>query len=205
MTSLKSYLKQQFSKKWVTIVSGLPRSGTSMMMSALQAGGMPLLVDGIRRADANNPKGYYEFERVKKLPTGDTGWLRQARGKAVKVISALLTYLPEKYAYRVIFLERNMAEILASQERMLKRNGKDREETPDDMIMQAHYAQHLDEVKSFLSQSSHLKTCFASYNEILRQPREVFAAIADFLDDRVDVDAMVQMIDPTLYRERHRS
>jgi hypothetical protein len=205
MTSLKSYLKRQFSKQWVTIVSGLPRSGTSMMMSALKAGGMPLLVDGVREADANNPKGYYEFERVKKMPSGDIAWVRQARGKAVKVISALLSYLPEQYAYRVIFMEREMAEILASQERMLKRNGKESEDTLDDAILQAHYAEHLAEVKSLLSRATHLRTCFASYNQILRQPRLVFGEIADFLDSRVDVDSMVGMIDPELYRERHRS
>ena len=96
-----------------------------MMMSALQAGGMPLVVDEIRQADDNNPKGYYEFERVKKLPKGDTVWLAESPGKAVKIISALLEYLPKEYAYRIIFMERDLGEILASQQRMMVRSGKD--------------------------------------------------------------------------------
>ena len=98
MTSIRSFIKKLLkSEGKITIVSGLPRSGTSMMMSALEAGGLPLLTDGLRQADLNNPKGYFEYEPVKKLPKGQTGWLLSADGKAVKVISALLTYLPEDF------------------------------------------------------------------------------------------------------------
>jgi len=96
-------LRKQGEPGFITIVSGLPRSGTSMMMKMLEAGGIAPYTDNIRSADDDNPKGYYEFERVKKLPDGDTEWLRSAEGKAVKVISALLEHLPSDYTYRVLY------------------------------------------------------------------------------------------------------
>ncbi len=106
----------------ITIVSGLPRSGTSMMMSMLEAGGIGSVVDGIRKADDDNPKGYFEFERVKQLKK-DSSWLVEATGKVVKVISQLLRDLPPSYQYKVIFVRRNINEILASQTQMLIRRG----------------------------------------------------------------------------------
>ncbi|HYH50718.1 MAG TPA: sulfotransferase family protein, partial [Acidimicrobiia bacterium] len=106
----------------IGIVSGLPRCGTSMMMAMLAAGGLPLLVDNVREADEDNPRGYYEFEAVKHMKE-DTSWLADAGGKVVKMVSALLTDLPGGHPYRVVFMERNMAEILASQRTMLSRQG----------------------------------------------------------------------------------
>jgi hypothetical protein len=174
-----------------------------MMMSALQAGGMTLLVDGIRTADDNNPRGYFEYERVKKLPAGDTDWLDQAEGKAVKIISALLQYLPEKHSYRVIFMEREMDEILASQERMLARNGKIISDTAmDDGELMASYQRHLKEVQVFLGESTSIKSLTVSYNDILRQPLATFTRVADFLDGQVDPRAMARVVDPDLYREK---
>jgi hypothetical protein len=108
----------------ITVVSGLPRSGTSMMMQMLEAGGMQLLTDGVRQADEQNPKGYYELEAVKGLDKGeDTPWLADARGKAVKIISFLLTWLPDTYDYGVIFMERNLDEVVMSQNAMLRHRG----------------------------------------------------------------------------------
>src|ERR1700730_12387191 len=99
----------------IVVVSGTPRSGTSMAMKMLDAGGMPTLTDGIRAADESNPKGYYEFERVKELDkNGDIAWLSDARGNAVKIISFLLTFLPESFDYQVIFMDRDLDEVLAS-------------------------------------------------------------------------------------------
>jgi len=109
--------------KAIIIVSGLPRSGTSMMMKMLEAAGLEILTDHLRAADDNNPKGYYEFERVKQLKAGDFDWLPQARGKVVKIISALLEYLPNQYEYKIIFMRRNMDEVLSSQRQMLMRDG----------------------------------------------------------------------------------
>ena len=115
----------------IVVVSGLPRSGTSMMMRMLEAGGLPPLTDGLRAPNDDNPLGYYEFERVKKLPEGDVGWLPEAQGHAVKIIAALLPHLPDSATYRVLFMRRAMSEILASQRRMLIRRGEDADAVDD--------------------------------------------------------------------------
>src|SRR3954449_579427 len=115
MGSLKDVIRRLRNQKPIVVVSGLPRSGTSMAMKMLEAGGVPILSDGIRTADVSNPKGYYELERVKELDKGgDTAWPAEARGKAVKIISFLLTWLPETYDYQVIFMQRDLQEAIAS-------------------------------------------------------------------------------------------
>jgi len=203
MTSIRSFIQKLVgSKKSITIVSGLPRSGTSMMMSALKAGGMLLLTDEVREADPNNPKGYYEFERVKKLPKGDVAWLEIARGKAVKVISALLEYLPPDYHYQIVFMERNIHEILASQRRMLVRTGKEQQHPVADETIQQSYENHLSEVKSWMANKDWIDTLFISYNQILQRPLDEFNRVAEFLEDRVDPCAMAQVVEPSLYREK---
>lgn len=203
MTSIRAFIKKIIGNhSFITVVSGFPRSGTSMMMSALQAGGMPLLIDRIRGADANNPKGYYEFERVKQLPKGDIRWLKDARGKAIKIISALLTFLPPDYNYRVIFMERDLDEIMASQQRMLARSGKPPQSEQDTQTIRATSQQHLDEIQSWLTAKEWIQTHTVSYNDILRFPEEQFAEVAAFLDDRVDPESMASVVDPVLYREK---
>ena len=172
-----------------------------MMMSALDAGGMPLLTDTLRQADESNPKGYFEYAPVKKMGQGVTDWVDSARGKAVKVISALLSHLPKRYGYKVIFMEREINEILASQRHMLERSGKlDENPIPDAELAQS-YHDHLAEVKSWLSQQDWIQTLYVSYNEVLRQPVIVFEQVADFLDGRVDPRKMASVVDPALYRE----
>ena len=203
MTSIKSALKRIFREsRFITVVSGLPRSGTSMMMSALKAGGMPLLVDGIREADKNNPKGYYEFEPVKKLPAGKVDWLGSAKGRAVKIISALLKYLPEGHQYRLIFMERDIEEILASQKRMLGRSGVVEEKPISDEDMRKSYQAHIKQVKSYLAERDWLQVSYVSYNQVLQDPEGEFQRIAKFLDNVVDPITMTNVVDPDLYRER---
>ena len=109
--------------KTVIIVSGLPRSGTSMMMKMLEAGGLKILTDNLREADANNPKGYYEFERVKQMKDGNLAWLPDAVGKVVKIVTGLIIYLPSDYKYKIIFMKRDLNEVLSSQKKMLGRLG----------------------------------------------------------------------------------
>src|SRR4030067_886296 len=121
--SLFTSRKSSKTSEFITVVSGLPRSGTSMMMQILHAGGMEILTDQQRTAD-DNPKGYYELERVKKMKEGDVTWVRESGGKVIKVISALLEYLPRDLSYKVIFMHRKMDEILASQKQMLARRGE---------------------------------------------------------------------------------
>jgi hypothetical protein len=172
----------------ITIVSGLPRSGTSMMMKMLAAGGIEPLTDNIRTADDDNPKGYFELERVKQLET-DKAWLPEARGKVVKLISALLKHLPAGYEYRVIFMRRRMPEILASQRQMLIRRGEPADSVPDDK-MAAMFERHLAQVENWLSSQPNIRTIYVSYNETLADPGEQIARISDFLGGGLNLEAM---------------
>ena len=196
-------LRHLFKKpsKDIIVVSGLPRSGTSMMMKMLASAGLEILTDNLRNADANNPKGYYEFERVKQLKAGDFDWLSGAQGKVVKIISALLEYLPNQYQYKVIFMRRDMVEILASQRQMLIRDGK-----PDDHVSDAKmaelYENHLKRVETWLAQQPNVNTLYFSYNQALRNPEPDLTRINQFLGGQLDIKLMLQVVDPNLYRER---
>lgn len=186
----------------VTVVSGLPRSGTSLMMKMLAAGGLPILTDHQRPADEDNPHGYYEFERVKQLERGDMGWLAGARGKAVKVISALLPHLPPTYSYQVIFMEREIDEVLASQRKMLARLQPDTIDDTPDGEMATLLAHHLDFTRAWLGQQTHLSTLYVSYHRVMQESQVEADRIVRFLDRPLDARAMVHAIDPTLYRNR---
>lgn len=188
-------------KKAITIVSGLPRSGTSMMMKMLEAGGVPPLTDAIRTADDDNPKGYYEFERVKKMDKGDVAWLPEAKGKVVKVISALLKHLPTEYEYRVIFQQRHMSEILASQRKMLARRGENADKM-DDGQMAALFAKHLRSVEAWLAEQPNFSTLYVHYSEVLAEPLPHAEKINAFLGGGLNVAAMATVVDPDLYRNR---
>lgn len=198
------FLRKLFSARpqpVITVVSGLPRSGTSMMMKVLDAGGIPPVQDGIRAADEDNPQGYYEFERVKRLDKGDTAWLAEAQGKAVKVISALLKHLPPTYTYRVIFVRRNMAEVLASQRKMLIHRGEDPGQV-DDVQMSRLFARHLAEVEAWLAQQHNMRVLYVQYAEALANPQGCAAQINTFCGGSLNERAMALAIDPQLYRNR---
>lgn len=185
----------------VIVVSGLPRSGTSMMMKALEAGGITMLTDNLRQADVDNPKGYYEFERVKQLPQGDTAWLAEARGKGVKVIAALLEHLPPGYPYRVLFMQRALPEILASQKKMLARRGEDPDKVNDEEMARL-FTQHVNKVKAWLAAQPHMAVLDVDYNQMLAAPRPHLVVVNQFLDNILDVDRMVAVVDQDLYRNR---
>jgi LPS sulfotransferase NodH len=185
----------------VTVVSGLPRSGTSMMMKLLEAGGLPPVTDNIRTADEDNPKGYYEFERVKQLPKGDVAWLADAQGKVVKVIAALLPHLPGGYQYRVIFMQRAMPEVLASQRQMLIRRGEDPDKIPDDMIAKL-FEKHLKQVNDWVSQQPNVERLDVNYNEMLKNPQPFIEQVNDFLGNQLDAAKMASVVDPSLHRQR---
>jgi hypothetical protein len=191
--------------KPVIVVSGLPRSGTSMMMNMLAAGGIPILDDQQRTADADNPNGYFEWERVKKLPQGDLGWLKDAQGKAVKVISALLEHLPEGYTYKVIFMQRALPEILASQREMLTHNGVDPQKS-DETALKMEYENHLQRIETWLKQQDNFSTFYIRYNAMIEDPTPVLQKLKIFLEKGgdlvVDEKAMRQAVDPALYRQR---
>lgn len=184
----------------VIIVSGLPRSGTSMMMKALEAGGVEALTDHIRKADEDNPKGYYEFERVKKTKE-DPSWLPLANGKVVKMVYRLLYDLPQNYIYRVIFMIRDMQEILTSQKKMLQRSGKSQQPISDEQ-MAALFAAELDQCRRWLARQPNFTVLYVEYKDMIFQPEREACRIDDFLGAGLDVDAMAASVDPNLYRNR---
>jgi hypothetical protein len=185
---------------FVTIVSGLPRSGTSMMMQMIEAGGIPVLTDHQRTRDEDNPKGYYEFEPVKKTKE-DSSWVPGARGKVVKVIYSLIYDLPLDYEYRVIFMERNIYEVIASQTRMLQRSGKTGANLSDEKLAELFKGQ--------LSKFNHWvrnNRCFTmlpvNYSAIVEAPQRLAEEINTFLGGGLDTGAMVRAVDPSLYRNK---
>ena len=189
-------------RQTITIVSGLPRSGTSMMMKMLEAGGLEPLTDNLRAADEDNLIGYFEFERVKQIEH-DKAWLEDARGRAVKLISALLKHLPPTHNYKVIFMRRAMPEILASQRQMLIRRGEPADAVPDDK-MAALFDKHMAQVESWLAAQSNIETIYVSYNEVMKDARPHAERINDFLGGSLNVDAMTDVADTKLYRQRKR-
>ena len=186
--------------KPVIIVSGLPRSGTSMMMKMLESGGLRILSDNRRKPDEDNPRGYYEYEKVKDLKK-DSTCIYEMEGKVVKVISMLLYYLPPGMDYRIIFMQRNMREILDSQGRMLERLGKPRKKSDDDHLEKG-FEEHLNKITDWLADQENMDCMFINYNKIFDDPLLFCARIQDFVGEGLDIKAMSGAIDPSLYRNR---
>jgi Sulfotransferase domain len=185
----------------ILIVSGLPRSGTSLMMQMLENGGMEVVTDRIRSADTDNPRGYYEFEQVKTIQR-DASWLPAMRGKAFKMVSQLLYDLPASETYRILFMERDLEETLLSQEKMLTRLG--RTAAPREQMKQA-YALHLERLHEWLSLQGNLAVLRIRYNNLVERPREQAERVAEFIGGKLDVEAMVKTVDLSLYRNRKTS
>jgi len=183
----------------ITVVSGLPRSGTSLVMQMLAAGGHAILSDNLRTADDDNPKGYLEFEKVKSLER-DQSWLADADGKAVKIVSFLLTKLPPGFDYRVIFLRRDLGEVLRSQSQMLVRCGQPA--GPSDAVMQSHFERHLQSVDSWINQRPEIAVLNCEYRELIHDAAAHVERIAQFLALPLDVAKMAAVVDPDLYRQR---
>lgn len=186
----------------ITIVSGLPRSGTSLMMQMLVAGGMTPLSDGERVADVDNPRGYLEWERIKTLPN-DPGCVAEAEGKVVKVISRLLLSLPAGHEYRVIFMQRPLPEVLASQDQMLRHRGTYKEGA-NPAIMAAAFEKHLREVYAWFEAKPYVKSMLLAYRDVLTDPKLAAQKISDFTGIALNLDAMAQQVDASLYRNRSK-
>jgi hypothetical protein len=186
----------------IIVVSGLPRSGTSMMMRMLDAGGVALLSDVKRAADEDNPRGYFEDERTKDLAR-DQSWVGEARGKAVKVISALLEHLPPSYRYKIVFMRRDLDEVVASQDAMLVRRGKksggDAREHMRDL-----FAKHLDAVERKLAAAPNVELVYVDYAAVLGDPASQAARVNAFLGGGFDEKAMTAAVEPALRRQRRR-
>jgi hypothetical protein len=184
----------------ITIVSGLPRSGTSLMMQMLAAGGMPVLTDGERQADADNPRGYYEWERIKLLPQ-QPDCIQEAEGKAVKVISQLLFALPDGRDYRIIFMQRPLSEVVASQAEMIRRRGTTGAALPSSALI-AGLRAHLNQVNAWLKDKAYISVYRVEHHDVLREPLRMAESVQQFLECPLDVVAMSRQIDSSLYRQR---
>ncbi len=185
----------------IIVVSGLPRSGTSMMMKMLEAGGLHVFVDNLRAPDPDNPEGYYEYERVKKLDKGDTAWVGQAQGQVVKVISALLEHLPPEYTYQALFMQRDIHEVLASQKKMLQRRGEAVDKVSDEE-MAALFAKHVAKTAAWLHAQPNFQTLWVDYNQLLADPQPQIQAVNRFLGGALDEAKMADVVNPDLYRNR---
>ncbi len=184
----------------ITIVSGLPRSGTSMMMKILEAGGLEIVTDNIRKANEDNPHGYYEYEKVKTIKE-DTSWLKETRGKAVKMISQLLFDLPPNERYKVIFMQRDMNEILASQKKMLERMGNNKDDVSDEK-MGEFFNKHLSKIMEWIECRKYIDIIYINYSDVLKSPDEQIKTLNLFLNNKLKVEGAVKVIDQSLYRNR---
>jgi len=184
----------------ITIVSGLPRSGTSMMMRFLEAGGLEPLTDGVRQADEDNPRGYYELERAKSI-RDDTSWLAEAEGRVFKMVSMLLFHLPPERRYKIILMRRDLDEVLASQAVMLRRRGQAEGQPPDEK-MKKLFETHLDEVERFLAGQPSMNALPCAFRRVIEDPAGTARRLADHLDLDLDTNRMAAVIEPGLYRQR---
>ena len=192
-----------FIQKIVTVVAGLPRTGTSMMMQMLVAGGLVPLTDGKRVADADNPRGYLEYEPATRL-RDDASWVPQAKGKVVKIVAQLLPFLPPPLHYRIIFMHRNLQEVLASQQTMLERQGKAKG-TLGPAELAAVLDRQAGDVARVMAARPHVRVLHLDYREVVRRPAEAARRLNVFLGGKLNLDAMVAAVDPALHRQKDRS
>lgn len=197
--AVKSMIKDHL-KGSVVVVSGLPRSGTSMMMQMLDKAGMEIFSDGVRQPDENNPKGYYEHELVKAITKNKT-WLGEAQGKVVKIISHLLFELPAQYHYKIVFMERNVDEVLQSQHKMLVRDGKAKEGAINLKLVNA-YKQNLDRVQKWAAQQEYVDIIYVSHAKLVEDPKAELARLNEFLGGGLNIDSMAAVVDKSLHREK---
>ena len=184
--------------KTITIVSGLPRSGTSLMMQILNKSSMPLLIDGVREKDVNNPKGYFELEAVKKI-VKDNSFLKKAEGKAVKVVCPLPIYLDLSYKYRVVVMRRNMEEILASQGKMLNKDQSNSKSTFSKI-----YSNHLDKMYAFFTKNN-IEYIDVWYSDLIQNSDEVIDGVVKFCKLDNNLKELKNVISPDLYRNKNES
>ena len=185
----------------ITIVSGLPRSGTSLMMQMLEKGGMDILTDHVRKADAHNEKGYYEYEKVKSIRK-ENAWMKEADGKAVKIITQLLPYISPDYEYTVLYIIRPMEEILRSQKCM-------REHLPDAgksvarEVLEQSYSRQVQRVQHWMENHPKIRTLYVYYPELMNHPLEKAEEIRSFLGVGLDTEAMASAVDVGLWHQKN--
>jgi hypothetical protein len=193
------FIKEKI-KGEIVIVSGLPRSGTSMMMQILDKGGYDVLTDKVREADNNNPKGYYEFEPVKKLMM-DKSWLPEAEGKVVKIIAQLLPFLPSNYDYKIIFMRRDMSEVLKSQQIMLGKE-KDVKSKAFPMGLNDAFQKQLIKVENWIDSQPNVEMLSVDYSNVIENAEAEIDNVISFLSSPGDRDKMIKVVDKKLYRNK---
>lgn len=192
--------KKPVSRRPIIVVSGLPRSGTSMMMKILAEGGLSVVMDQSRTADEDNPNGYFELELVKRMSEGNIEWLADAGGKVVKVISGLLEHLPQEYSYKVIFMEREIKEILASQRKMLAHRNEELKAT--DIEIERQFQKHLSALKPWLVRQPNMEVLYINYNAFLADPELFCKRLIEFTNTPLDLGRMLSVPTRDLYRNR---
>jgi len=186
---------------FITIVSGVPRSGTSMMMKVLEAGGMGILADNVRGADSDNPNGYYEYEPVKRTRS-DHRWTLNAEGRAVKVVHLLLHHLPRDKQYRVIFIHRDLQEVVASQQKMLRNLKKQGASLSDEELALALGTQ-VEKTLTWVRRQGNMQLLEVHYSKMIADPLSEIARVAELISAPLDLHAMTCVVDSSLYRQRH--
>ncbi len=171
-----------------------------MMMQMLEAGGMTIMTDKIRKPDEDNPRGYYEFEKVKKIKE-DASWLWNCEGKAFKMVSALLYDLPMERGYKIIFIRRKMEEMLASQAAMLERMGRKGADISDEEMAEKYFT-HLRDIENWLAQQKVIDVLYISYNDVIMYPIENASTVNSFLGNWLNVEKMSSVVDKSLHRQR---
>ncbi len=185
----------------IVVVTGLPRSGTSMLMQAVTAGGVPPLTDNLRAPDEDNPRGYFEFEPATRLRT-DRSWIPRARGKVVKLVLPLLPYLPPGELYRIVLIQRDLSEVAASQHTMLERLQRSGQAAAlSETELQRAYLGHEEEVARWLESRQEIAVLSLDYDRLLGDPRSGAARLAVFLGSSFDSDPAAAAIVPQLRRQ----
>jgi hypothetical protein len=192
--------KKKQPKLPVVIVSGLPRSGTSMMMKMLVEGGLQAVTDGLRQADNDNPNGYFEFEAVKEMTQGNLTWMDGANGKVVKVISSLLEYLPPQHSYKILFMERELSEVLASQQKML--TNRNETSTVEDEALKQQFQGHLKTVRAWLVRQPNIEVMYVNFNALMADPEPFCPRITEFIGLSMNIEQMLSVPNKNLYRNR---
>ena len=186
----------------IVVVTGLPRSGTSLMMQMLHAGGMEVVTDGVRTPDDNNPRGYFEYEAVKDLDKGvPQQWLAGARGRAVKIVSPLIPSLPDTYNYLVILMQRDLDEVIASQNKMLADRGAPQNDADNERIKQ-RYRVMCDATLRILGARRCFSTLIVGYAEAIARPEQAARRVNRFVGGQLDEQRMAEARDSALYRNR---
>ena len=186
----------------IYIVSGLPRTGTSLMMKMLEAGGLSVVTDDIRSADTDNPKGYYELEKVKNI-FNDNDWLKTIKGRSIKMVSQLLLKIPKENTYKIIFMKRDLKEVIMSQKKMLI-NRKKKLPLVNDDTLEKFYLNHLNKITSFIDQSSNIDVRYIYFNKLMKSPLSELRKLQNDFINNINMDNMIKMIDTSLYRNRNK-